>query len=228
MRREAIEVFYSNAHLDFYNVNLGTTLSFLRDVLPREGLSRLRHLQFTMTDAQCEGWADGAVASGYPAEMLEEVAGPGWGGGPPPRLDYKNDWRAIVACLAEHADLPRLSITVEMSECTWTFVEDTLMWDDTPDMSWFRFIYDFYIDLATAMCSLKGLGGVNFEFCVFEQMRPWLEREVLGYERERTLKAHRARMREEELWREPRFFQVVPAWHDVNRRLEGSNYKPEP
>lgn len=61
------------------------------------------------------------------------------------------------------------------------------MWGDSPDLSWFRFIYDFYIDVATAMCSLKGLGGVNFERSVFEQVRPSLEREVLGYERERIL-----------------------------------------
>lgn len=228
MRREAIDVFYSNVHLDFYNVDLGTTLSFLRDVLPREGLSRLRRLTFTMTEAQCEGWAGGAVASGYPASMLERVARPYWGGGPAPQFDYKNDWRAIVALLAEHADLPRLSITVEMGECTWTFFEDTLMWDDSPDLSWFRFIYDFYVDVATAMCSLKGLGAVNFELSAFEQVRPWLEREVLGYERERTLESPHARRLEADLWQRPRFYQVVPPWHDVNHRLEGSNYKADP
>ncbi|KAK7721234.1 hypothetical protein SLS64_001530 [Diaporthe eres] len=227
MRREALEVFYSNAYFDICNGNLGTTLSFLRDVLPRDGLSRLRRLQFTMTEAQCEGWADGAVASGYPPWMLERIAGPYWGGGPVPRLNYKNDWRAIIALLAEHADLARLSITVDMGECTWAFIEDTLVWDDGPDLSWFRFIYDFYTDVATAMCSLKGLGGVNFELSAFEQVRPWLEREVLGYEKERTFESPRARRLEEDLWRRPRFHQVVPPWHDVNRRLEGSNYKPD-
>lgn len=68
---------------DFSNDNLGSMLSFLRDILPREGLSRLRRLTFTMTEAQCEGWAGGAVASGYPASMLErQVAVPYWGGGP--------------------------------------------------------------------------------------------------------------------------------------------------
>lgn len=55
MRREAVEVFYSNAHFDFSNDNLGLMLSFLRDIIPREGLSRLRRLTFTMTEAQCEG-----------------------------------------------------------------------------------------------------------------------------------------------------------------------------
>ncbi|KAG6366057.1 hypothetical protein INS49_000233 [Diaporthe citri] len=214
MRREALEVFYSNVHLDFYNVNLGTTLSFLRDVLPARG--------------PCEGWAAGAVASGYPASMLERVAGPYWGGGPAPRLDYENDWRAIVAFVAECADLPHLSITVDMDECAWPFIEDTLMWDDEPDLSWFRFVYDLYIDVATATCSLKGLGEVNLELGVFEQMRLWLERGVLRYHRERTLKSPHARMLEELLWRRPRFYQAMPRWHNVNRRLEGSNYKPDP
>lgn len=229
MRREAVEVFYSNAHLDFYDNNLGSILSFLRDVLPREGLSRLRRLEFTMTEAQCEGWAGGAVASGYSAAMLErQVAVPYWGGGPAPRFDYMNDWRAVMAFLAQHADLSRLSITVEMGECTWSFVEDTMFWEDSPDLSMFRFIYDFYVDVATAMCSLKGLGRLTLELSAFEQMRPWLEREVLGYERQCPLNSPRDRRLEEDLWRRPRFYQVVPRWHDASQRLEGSNYKPAP
>lgn len=230
IRREALDVFYSNANFDFYNNDLGSTLTFLRDVLPREGLSRLRRLEFTMTEAQCEGWAGGAVASGYPAEMLErQVAIPYWGGGPPPQFDYKNDWRAVMAFLAERADLPRLSITVDMGECSWAFVEDTVYWEDSPDLpipdlSMFRFIYDFYVDVTTAMCSLKGLGGVKLKLGVFDQLKPWLEREVLGYERKRLIKTIHEKM----LWERPRFYEVVPAWQDMNQRLEGSNYQPVP
>lgn len=44
MRREALEVFYSNAYFDLCNGNLGMTLSFLCDILPRNGLSWLRRL----------------------------------------------------------------------------------------------------------------------------------------------------------------------------------------
>lgn len=111
-----------------------------------------------------------------------------------------------------------------MGECAWEFIEDTLMWEDSPDLSMFRFIYDFYIDVATAMCSLKGLGGVKLELGAFDQLRPWLERQVLGYEQKRTLQSALARRLEEDLWRRPRFYQVVPPWHDMNQRLEGSNY----
>lgn len=222
MRREAVEVFYSNAHFDLHGDNLSSSLSFLRDVLPRDGLSRLRRLEFTWTEAQCEGWADGAVASGYPAALLERVAKPSWGGGPPPKFDYKNDWRAVVAFLGAHADLPRLSITLDMEECAWSFVYDTLMWEDTPDLSMFRFIYDFYIDIATALCSLKGIGRVNLKLGAFQQLRPWLEREVLGYEQERSLQSLEAKTLEENLW------QRVPPWHDLNCRLKGSNYHPDP
>lgn len=225
IRREAVDVFYSNANFDFFNDNLGSTLTFLRDVLPREGLSRLRRLGFTMTGAQCEGWAGGAVVSGYPAGMLERLVGtPYWGGAPARRSDYKNDWRAIMALLAERADLPRLSITVDMGECSWAFLEDTLCWEEDPDLSMFRFIYDFYVDVTTAMCSLKGLGGVELDLCAFQQLKPWLEREVLGYERKRILKTRLEKM----LWQRPRFYQVIPAWHDMNWRLEGSNYQPVP
>lgn len=225
MRREAIEVFYHDAYFDLYNDDLGSTLSFLRDVIPREGLVRLRRIRFTMTVAQCEGWAGGAVDSGYPAAMLEtQVAVPYWGGGPAPRRDHKADWWAVVALLAGRADLPRLTVSVEMGECAWAFVEDTLMWPDPPDLSMFRFIYDFYVDVVTAMCALKGLSGLNLDLGAFQQLKPWFEREVLGYARERTGLSPRARRLEQDLWRRPRFYQVVPPWHDVDQILEGSNY----
>lgn len=91
MRRDALEAFCSNAHFDFYDDNLGSKLSFLRDVMPREGLSQLNRVKF-MTESHCIYWA--AVTQ---------------------RLDYKKDWRAVVALLAERANLKHLSITVTMS-----------------------------------------------------------------------------------------------------------------
>lgn len=97
-----------------------------------------------------------------------------WGGGPPPKLGYKADWRAVVAFLASHTDLSHLSIAVNMGDSSWPFVEDTLMWPDQPDLSMFRFIYDIYIDIVTALCSLKGLGDVTLDLSVFEQLKPWL------------------------------------------------------
>lgn len=131
-----------------------------------------------------------------------------------------------MALLVEGADLPRLSITMNMGDCTWNFIQDAWMWEDALDLSMFRFIYDFYIDVVTAMCSLKGLGGVNLELSAFAHLRPWLEREVLGYERGRALQTPRARRLEKDLWRQLRFCQVLPPWHDMERRLEGSNYQP--
>lgn len=52
MRREALEAFCSNAHFDFYDDNLGSTLPFLRDFMPREGLSQLNRVKF-MTESHC-------------------------------------------------------------------------------------------------------------------------------------------------------------------------------
>lgn len=226
--REAVEIFYSNVCFDFYDHDLGATLAFLQN-LPRDGLLRLRHIEFTITEAQCEGWCDGAVASGYSDRKLEsQVARPYWGGGPPPKHDYKADWRAVVAFLASHTDLSHLSIAVNMGDTSWPFVEDTLMWPEQPELSMFRFIYDLYIDVATALCSLKGLGDVTFDLSVFEQLKPWLEREVLGHHREPTFETpHQERMWQA-LWQRPRWYQVIPPWHDVNHRLEGSNYKSKP
>lgn len=252
-RRDAIDVFWTGAHLDLHGTDLGAALAFLRDAVPPEGLARLRRLRLTMTTAQCEGWfpaGGGAVACGYPGGTLEsQVAVPGWGGGPPPRLDYRGDLRAIVALLRARADLARLRLEVDMGEGTWPFVEDTLVWDEieddsedeeeggggegnggggrVPGLEMFRFIYDFYVDVATALCALRGLGDVVLELSAFEQLRPWLEREILGYEREPTFETEYAKRRWDDLWQQPRFYQVIPPWHDVNKRLEGSNYKPD-
>ncbi|KAF3762599.1 hypothetical protein M406DRAFT_332973 [Cryphonectria parasitica EP155] len=227
--REAVDVFYSNTRFDFFQDDLGATLSFLRDVIPRAGLSRLRHLEFTMTEAQCACWASGAIASGFPAEMLERNVAPMyWGGGSPPTFDYKADWRAVLAFIASYADLPRLNITVEMSQCCWPFVECSLPRHETVDLSMIRFIYDFYVDVATAMCSLKGLGSATFELSTFGQpLKPWLEREVLGYSKEPIFETDQAEPSwEDDLWH-PRFFKVIPPWHDMSRKLEGSNYQPD-
>lgn len=66
------------------------------------------------------------------------------------------------------------------------------------------------------------------ELSAFEQLKPWLEREVLGRESpEPEFKGPRARRLWADLWKRPRFYQVVPEWHDGERRLEGSNYQPE-
>lgn len=224
---EAVEVFYSNICFDFNDNDLGATLAFLQN-LPHDGLLRLRHIEFTITEAQFEGWCYGATASRYSARKFEsQVARPYWGGGPPPRLDYEADWRAVVAFLACHTDLSHLSIAVNMGDGSWPLVEDLFMRPDGVDWSMARFIYDLYLDIATALCSLKGLGDVALEVSVFEQLKPWLEREVLGYQREQTFDTQRQEKLWQELWQQPRSFQVIPPWHDVDERLEGSNYEPK-
>lgn len=41
MYREAVEFFYASSHFDFSQTDLGATLAFLRDVIPREGFVRI-------------------------------------------------------------------------------------------------------------------------------------------------------------------------------------------
>lgn len=269
-RHEALDVLYGGGGgglplLELHDNDLAATLAFLRDALPRDGLARLRRLRFIMTEAQCAGWTagpggvgidHGPIACGYPPAMLErQVARPCWGGGPPPALDYAGGWRAVVALLAARADVPRLRLEVDMRECAWTFVEDTVTWEDNikfndgdddeqeengggndaeavvaaepPAVDMFRFIYDFAMDVTAGMCALRGLGGVSIELSAFQQLKPWLEREVLGRERELSFETELDRRTWEDLWARPRFYQVVPPWHDMDQRLEGSNNQPD-
>lgn len=49
----------------------------------------------------------------------------------------------------------------------------------------------------------------------FRELEPWLEREVLGRDGKPRLRSGR-----------PAFYHAVPSWHDLDQRLEGSNYAP--
>lgn len=214
----AVEVFFANASFNFWGDDLGATLAFLRDLVPRAALPRWRRVRFSMTEVQCEGWTGGtALACGYPGQLLEWFRHGYWPDeNQRPQVDYQADWRAVLRFLAAHADLPRLHVTVDMAQGSWTFVEDVMDGADRREPSWFRFIYDFYMDVVTAMCcELKGLGGLRLYLCAFGQMAPWLEREVLGHEGDSRPMRH------------PANWQMVPQWNDMSQRLEGSNYYPQ-
>lgn len=229
---EALEVFYTNLHLDL-DLDPSSSVTFFRSLSPHN-IHHLLRITFTMTPAQVESWCNGAVASGCSPGRLKSIATVYWDDKvlKPPGDDdfYRRTWREVIAILAAHADLPRLTLTVKMGDCTWVYVEDTLIWEDPPDeiRASFRFIYDFYIDVVTALCELRGLGALVLELSAFGQLKPWLEREVLGRESpEPIFEEEYERRRWELLWKRPRFFQVVPRWHDGERRLDGSNYQPK-
>lgn len=216
----AVEVFYPNAYFDFYQDDLRVTLSFLRDVIPRKALARIRRIRFTMTPGRCEGWADGALACGYPEAILQSITRVYCAGNSRPALDYKTDWRAVLGFLARNAHLPRLSLSVGMAECSWGFVDDPYELNmDTDAM--FRFMYDFIIDVVAAMCgSLKTLRAVKLDMCLYEGMAGWLEREVLGHDDGEILPLPTSRGGLKPYW-------SPPPWHDLDQRLEGSNYTPD-
>lgn len=218
MYREASDIFYSHACFDFYGDDFGVALAVLRR-MPPGSVRRLRRIQFTTTAAQCDGWGAGALACGYPESSFRKMEGYYWNDGPRPELDYQANWRAMISFLAESADLPNLSITVDMTNSGWMFidVDEMLFWDDL-DFGWFRFVYDFYIGVATAMCSLKTLGAVHFDLCPFRKLVPWLEREVIG--------CRRGDGKLEKLHRRQGLWSRIPSWHNMDQRLEGSNYVP--
>lgn len=135
----AVEVFYPHALFDFCEDDLGATLSFLRDVVPREALGRWRRVKFTMTETQCEGWTDGeALACGYPPGYFQSFARRCWpNGGLRPGFDYKADWRAVLRFIAANMDLAELHVSMDMNACSWALVEDTLICDEV-SYEWFR------------------------------------------------------------------------------------------
>lgn len=212
MYREASDVFYPNALFTFYGDDLGAALRLL-DRLPRpSGLARLRRLEFVLTEAHCEGWTPGA-----PSGSLKHHAG----GRAAARADYRAGWRAVLALVAQNADLPRLRLAVDMADCPWTYVRDALAWGDF-ELDLFRFVYDFQVGVAGAVCAaLAGslLGAVRFRLCPFEGLEPWLEREVMGCRNGYGVLPPPPER--------PRVTQEVPGWHDMDQRLEGSNYHPD-
>lgn len=137
-------------------------------------------------------------------------------------LDYKTDWRAVLGFLERYAHLPRLSLSVGMAaqgECSWRFVDDPYeLKMDTDAM--FRFMYDFIIDVVAAMCgSLKTLGAVKLDMCLYEGMAAWLEREILGHGDGEILPLPTSQGG-------PKPYRSPSPWHDLDQRLEGSNYTP--
>lgn len=182
MYHEAVvEVFYPNATFHFYENDLRVALKILQAVPPK-ALARMQRIKFTMTVGQCDGWADGALASGYPAKHFGNVVEFHCAGSTRPALNYRADWREVLGFMARHVDLSQLQMGVDMDVCGWMFLDGPF--ERGVDMaSMFRFYYDFVIDVVAAMCCyLKGIGNVRVEMsAMYKGMAPWLEREVIGY-----------------------------------------------
>lgn len=218
MYREASEVFYSHALFKFHGDNFGTTLAVLRTI-PYDSLQRLRRLKFSMTVAQADGWGNGALASMFPEFEYRRIASWYWkeNGNIRPEFDYQADWRAVVSFIAENTNLPRLSIIMDFASCGWALTDEGEMLSNDLDFGCFRFMYDFYIGVTTALCSLKTLEAIHFDLFPFRKLKLWLEREVMGCRNgygslEQPLRQG--------------FGNFIPSWHNLDRRLEGSNYHP--
>lgn len=163
MYHEASEVFYTNAFFNFFGDDFSKTLAILR-LLPRKSLQRLRRIKFTMTIAQADGWGIGALACNDPKFFYGDIARYYWDNGERPQFDYQTGWRAIISFLANNADLPRLSVVVDTTECGWIFEERWMAGSELElDWGWFRFMYDFCIGLTTTTCSLKTLEAFHFD-----------------------------------------------------------------
>lgn len=215
MHFEAVEVFWPSTSFTFYSDSFSISLAALR----RLPLRRLTHLQFTMSPAQAEGWGLGARACGFPEAEYRRLGLHGGGGGGGAHPDHQSEWAAVVAFLAEQVELlPRLRITVDFASCGWALADEgELLTVDEVEFGCFRFLYEFAVGVATGLCRLKTLRGVKFDLFPFANLGPWLEREVMGC---------RNGYGELEAPSRRGFGNHIPSWHDLDKRLEGSNYHP--
>lgn len=214
-REAAIEVFYTHAWFNFFQDDFRHTLSFLRDTIPRQSLERIGRIDFTMKEAQCELWTPtGALSWGYPPWAPRVIEDSKFGENSR-GLDCRGDWRAVLAFLASQANLPKLSIAVDMMHCLVTFFLEMVpfLHGDDPCQSFQKlgFIFDCAMDVTTTLCSLKTLGALKVNMCFFDELGRWLEREMM----------ERGDVPQTIL------VQKVLTWHNVDQRLEGSNYPTE-
>src|SRR3569833_3332410 len=211
----ALQLFYPRNLISFRNSHFAQPLNTMKNLTPA-ALRSIRWLRFVVTHSQFDNWVPYAVLEAGPDAIREwseraERAVATTGSGPSSR--EANDWRTLVACVGEHMDLPKLSITVDMVSCVWDQLEDYLMLDDFDPKETFRHAYDLYIDIATSKCALKSLGKVEFRLGAFDQLAPWLEREVLG-ERftgfEKTKKNNKNKNRKQQKKKKK---QKIPTYH---------------
>lgn len=166
-----------------------------------------------MTVTQCqECIAGAALANSYSEPALERV-GRTRINRISPIFKYQANWRAVLDFLSMHADLPKLTITVDMKRCLWPCTEELFLMVYNSPM--FHIVYDFALATINALCSLKTLGSVMVKMDAFEQLIPLLERDLLEYG---GMPEFVGRLRS---------FQNIPPWRYMNSRLEDSNHHPE-
>jgi len=148
MHADAFEVFYSKNKFEFCQ-DPSATISFFRS-MPPSSLFFVHRLEFRFLEEQFEEWED-----------------EGW----------NEKWSELVQYIKMNMNLPRLEITIDMTQTfeLFMFQDDSIDLDE--DM---RFVDDIYWHVATTLSELEGLKNVTFILGGWKDMKGLLERKVLG------------------------------------------------
>ncbi|CAK7211858.1 hypothetical protein SEUCBS140593_001307 [Sporothrix eucalyptigena] len=225
-REAALDQFYSRVALHLESDRFETTLAFLEQMTPAT-LRSLARINIKVTKAQYELWR-AAVTGGRDEEV--------WAPDQTFVYEYESrrgdpGWADLVAFIRDNMDPSRLGITLDLEECVWDYYESYLISDEPTGelMMIFRDAYAMYMDLTTELCTIKTLAKLQIQLSVFENLAPWLVREVLGPKRDPykggTSNADIEKQYPVSIFRRPHV--RIPYYHDIDQHLQGSNYNSE-
>jgi hypothetical protein len=195
MRRDAMDVFFPRTVFEFAQ-DYSETIQFLK-ALPAGAAKLIRRMTLVIPQDHFRAFFDRWGPNAYKQKKTRE--------------EHSAAFGDLLQFIKTEMNLPRLRLQINMWE-----IAEWCAWAEDEEEN--RFVYDAYLEIADALCSLRGIGAVEFDMSWACDMRPWLTREVMGkdYEvppdpRPRHLNA---------------IYPMPPTWHDdVDEfRLPHSNY----
>lgn len=234
IRLAAQQVFYSNALLTIHN----DQLEFAFDFVHRPTVAHFRRVSFAITPAQCYFWAGYRPAAAHPQWDLEHIVEAYFPKGPY-RSESSNPAKAaiwpyacqvpstgfraaldVLAAVDVDQTLPPLDLEIDLS-ALWVYAALYLEpggGDDPDDLEdRFGWVYDLYLDVAHAIHQAftcpgrRRLGSICFELSMFNDMAPWLVREVMGDRFTGSVQGPMARLGRARLLQEK-----VPRYHSAD------------
>ncbi|KAK1750186.1 hypothetical protein QBC47DRAFT_439369 [Echria macrotheca] len=195
MSTAAMEVFYRTTQFTVRHDDLSSVLKWL----PGTALPLIRYLGIIITPEQCFLWnGHGRTPTpAHPPWHLQQVAAVLF---PPkdksrvfkprsrPSITPRKAFRKVLCDLAAArmtVELPGLDLTLDLG-ATYAFADIFIPEMNENDEDRFRWIYDFYLDVAKCVREILMKPGqymvnsVRFRLGTFTDLEPWLEREVMG------------------------------------------------
>jgi hypothetical protein len=231
---EALDVFYPNTEFSLKNEDMSAHITFLRDALPGAALSKIRKLTIDFTGAQVLTWNGEETIQELQNQQSILRRSAKWakekGMEHDPPVDVTTfvgkvpgQFRELVGFIKEHLDITQLHLTIDMEDAVWLFADEWAgenLSELDEGVQRFGWVSKMYQEIATELCALEGLREVKFGLSLFEDMGPWMEREILG----KNFKGAVAKKHPE--GPHDRLCDRYPHGFDPNKRLKGSNYVP--